>query len=188
MSEEKRMQQIAGVYEEANPYIGQGKWKELSGPVLKGYQKQILDLIKIAYNKIGGHANFKSANDINTNDAKVWVGIDLDSDPDIDAVSVTKQTQFGKKSVGMGHDGTRRTKRKVIDKKITDLKTMGNYVEVSGALFPILKKAGVPIVTDEDTVRSVLKGKGITWNGDGTYSRKIGGKQFTKTMMGKPKV
>jgi len=183
------MQQIAGVYEDANPHIGQGKWKELSGPVLKTYQSQILDLIKTAYNKIGGHANFRSAADINTSDAKMWVGIDFDDDPDIDAVSVDKKTKFGAKSVGMGHDGTSPVKRKVISKKILDLKTMGHYVEVSGALFPILKKAGVPIINDEDTVRSVLRDKGvITWNGDGTYSRKIGGKQFTKTMMGKPKV
>ena len=47
---------------------------------------------------------------------------------------------------------------------------------------------GVPVVDDEDTVRSVLKGKEIEWNGDGTYDREIGGQKHTKVMMGKPNI
>jgi len=33
-----------------------------------------------------------------------------------------------------------------------------------------------------------MKGKNITMNDDGTYSREIGGKRYTKTLMGNPKV
>ena len=45
---------------------------------------------------------------------------------------------------------------------------------------------GVPIVTDEGTIRRALKGKDIKMFDDGTYSRKIGGSEYRKTMMGNP--
>ena len=56
-------------------------------------------------------------------------------------------------------------------------------------MLDILKSKGVAIVDDEATVRKVLQGKDITWNGDGSYSRNIPGLGVkTKVMMGKPKV
>ena len=45
---------------------------------------------------------------------------------------------------------------------------------------------GVPIVTDEETIRTALKGKDIEINDDGTYQRPFGGEIHTKTMMGNP--
>ena len=44
------------------------------------------------------------------------------------------------------------------------------------------------MVTDEETIRKVLKGKDIQMNDDGTYQRHLGGELHTKTMMGTPAV
>ena len=68
------------------------------------------------------------------------------------------------------------------------LKQSGYFVEVSGVLKDILKAKGAPIVTDEEVIRKVLKGKEIELNDNGSYQREIGGKVFTKMLMGNPKV
>jgi len=66
------------------------------------------------------------------------------------------------------------------------LKRPGHYIEVSGKLKDILSSKGVPLVTDEETIRTALKGKKIEMNDDGTYQRYLGGEKHTKTMMGNP--
>ena len=68
------------------------------------------------------------------------------------------------------------------------LKQPGHFIEVSGKLKDILISKGVPVITDEETIRKALKGKEITMNDDGTYSRSIGGEMHTKTLMGNPAV
>lgn len=88
----------------------------------------------------------------------------------------------------MGHDGTKPAKSAAVNISALLLKQPGYFVEVSGILKDILQAKGAPIVTDEDTIRKVLKGKEIEMNDDGSYQREIGGKVFTKMLMGKPKV
>jgi len=66
------------------------------------------------------------------------------------------------------------------------LKEPGHYIEVSGRLKDILMSKGVPVVTDKETIKRVMKGKEIEMNNDGTYSRSIGGEMHTKTLMGNP--
>ena len=83
-------------------------------------------------------------------------------------------------------------------KKSAELKKPGNYVEVSkGAFDSFVGKCNVPIIDDEETVRQVLGQKRsdqTTWHGkhpkgkspgNGWYTRKIGGKEVAKTMIGK---
>jgi hypothetical protein len=188
MKEGTRMLELAGlILEKNNPDLKHGKWKEVSGAVLKKYQDEVLKLIQIAYKEIGGHPNYKSASDISLAKSQAWELIDLDDDPDVDAVNVSKKRTGGKKLVGLGHNGTKPAKRAVIGHKIDLLKKSGYYVEVSGRMFEILKSAGIHIVKDEETVRAILKGKDIEWHGDGKYSRKLGAKSHIKIMMGNPK-
>jgi hypothetical protein len=166
--------------------LKKNKWQPIPSSELKAFQKQIFDLIKTAYKPIGGHGGFKTPSDVDAE--KFFTVIDIDSDPEPEAVVVTKKRGGGSKHIGLGHDGTSDAKRAVIQKKVKDLKTSGHYVEVSGKMLDILKSKGVPVVTDEDTVRKVLKGKDIEWHGDGSYSRHIGGLgTVRKVMMGKPK-
>lgn len=101
---------------------------------------------------------------------------------------VAKKKPAGLKVSAIGHDGTKDAKISVIKKVIDTLKQPGKYIEVSGKLVDVMNNAGIKPVDDEKTVRAVLKGKDITWLGDGKYSRNIGGLTVTKQMFGRPKV
>ena len=165
--------------------IPKNEWKPISKGELKDIEKQILDLINNAYSSIGGHPNYKSVSDLAGSDYEV---IDLDDDPQIDAVTVTKQRSGGIKHVGLGHDGSSPGKRAAIGHTIDQLGKSGNYIEASGAVENILRKANVTQVTDEETIRKALKGKEIKVYDDGSYDRILGGKKYRKTMFGIPRV
>ena len=165
--------------------IPKNKWVPLSGNDIKDLEVDILDLIQNAYGPIGGHPNYKSVSDLAGSDYEI---IDLDDDSGLDAVTVTKQRAGGTKHVGIGHDGTSPGKRRAIGRTIDKLDEPGNYIEASGAIENILRKAGVVQVTDEETIRKALKGKEIKVYDDGSYDRILGGKKYRKTMFGIPRV
>jgi hypothetical protein len=161
-------------------------------------KQTLFDLIQTAYAPIGGHLKFKSPDDIKDPDLKYWKMADIDADPEIDVVYFGKKTPFGIKHTGIGHDGEKPNIKNLLIKKSAELKRSGNYVEVSkGAFDSFVKKGGVPIIDDEETVRKVLgdkRSKETTWHGEhpkgtypgnGWYTRKIGGKQVIKTLIGK---
>jgi hypothetical protein len=162
-------------------------WKPLSQSELEKAKKEIYDLISNAYKPIGGHPNLKSVQDIGPEVGDLFTVIDLDNDPEPDAVTVTKNRAGGTKHVAMGHDGSGPAKSAAVNHTANSLKTSGHYIEVSGKILDILKAKGVGIVDDEETVRKALKGKEIIWHGDGSYDRVIGGEKHRKVMMGKPK-
>ena len=157
-------------------------WFPLSKGEIKDVEEEILDLIQNAYAPIGGHPNYKSVSDLAGSDYEI---IDLDDDPELDAVSVTKKRAGGTKHVGIGHDGTSPGKRGAISRTIDKLDEPSNYIEASGAIENILRKANVIQVTDEETIRKALKGKEIEMYDDGSYDRVLGGKKYIKTMWGK---
>ena len=165
------------------------KWVYLTDEEKEEFAKELFDLIDNAYAPIGGHPNYTSPADVMgaESDADYMV-IDLDDDPEFDAVKVSKKKSAGNKSVGLGHDGSKPAKSAAINITALLLKQPGYFVEVSGVLKDILKAKGAPIVTDEEVIRKVLKGKEIELNDDGSYQREIGGKVFTKMLMGNPKV
>ena len=165
--------------------IPKNVWFPLQPDELKDVEDDILDLIQNAYGPIGGHPNYKTVGDLAGSDYTI---VDLDNDPDIDAVTVTKQRAGGTKHVGMGHDGTSPSKRASISQTIRDLDKQGVYIEASGKMADILTKANVTQVTDEDTIRKALKGKSIEMYDDGSYDRVLGGKKYRKLMFGKPTV
>ena len=132
-------------------------WFPLSKGEIKDVEEEILDLIQNAYAPIGGHPNYKSVSDLAGSDYEI---IDLDDDPELDAVSVTKKRAGGTKHVGIGHDGTSQGKRGAIGRTIDKLDEPSNYIEASGAIENILRKANVTQVTDEETIRKALKGIG----------------------------
>jgi len=161
------------------------KWLPLSSDELSKVEKELYDLIDNAYRPIGGHPNVTSPASI-PSAADLYTVIDLDDDPEDDAVIMSKNRAGGKKLVGMGHDGSKPARSAAVNFTADSLKQSGYYIEVSGKIFDILKAKGVPIVDDEETVRSALKGKEIKWHGDGSYDRVIGSKKIRKIMMGKP--
>jgi hypothetical protein len=160
-------------------------WFPLYPEEVKDIEDDILDLIQTAYGSIGGHPNYKSVGDLAGSDYEV---IDLDDDPEIDAVTVTKKRSGGTKYVGLGHDGSSQGKRGSIGRTIDKLENPGTYIEASGKMADILSKANVTQVTDKDTIRKALKGKEIKVYDDGSYDRVLGGKKYRKLMFGKPTV
>ena len=165
--------------------IPKNSWKPISSSELKDVEDDILDLIQNAYGPIGGHPNYKSVGDLAGSDYEV---IDLDDDPEIDAVTVTKKRAGGTKHVGIGHDGTSLGKRGAIGRWVDKLDEPSNYIEASGKMADILSKANIIQVTDKDTIRKALKGKEIEMYDDGSYDRVLGGKKYRKLMFGKPTV
>ena len=161
-------------------------WRPLTPKELVLAKEILFNLISHAYEPIGGHPNLKSPEDINKA-GDMFAVIDVDDDPDIDAVTVTKRRAGGTKHVAMGHDGGNKAKSAAVNHTASSLKKSGHYIEVSGKILDILKAKGVDIVDDEETVKKALKGKEIVWHGDGSYDRVIGGEKHRKVMMGKPK-
>ena len=169
--------------------IPKNKWVTIPSSELENYDDEIFKLISTAYAPIGGHPNYKSSNDVSGSESDAeYEAIDLDDDPEIDALTVSKSKPSGKKFVATGHDNTKASRSKVVNHKADKLKSSGYFIEVSGKLIDILVAKGVEPVNDEEVVRKVLKGKDIEWLGDGKYRREIGGKLFTKTLMGKPEI
>lgn len=167
--------------------IPKNTWTVIPSSELKDYDEEIFKLISTAYAPIGGHPNYKSPDNVvgSESDAE-YEAIDLDDDPEIDAISVVKNKLAGKKFVATGHDNTKASRSKVVNHKADKLKSSGYFIEVSGKLIDILTAKGVEPIDDEELVRKVLKGKDIEWLGDGKYKRDIAGKLYTKTLMGKP--
>ena len=168
--------------------LSKGQWQPIPSSELKDYEEEIFNLISKAYSPIEGHPNYKAPADVTgkEGDAEYEV-IDLDSDPDIDAVTVSKDKPAGKKFTATGHDGSSQAKSKVVNHKAALLKKPGHYVEVSGKIKDIFLAKGVEPITDEETVRKILQGKDIEWLGNGEYKRAIGGQTHTKMLLGKPK-
>lgn len=161
----------------------------------------LYDLIDTAYKPLGGHVKFRSVKDVLNQETDVWSAADIDADPELDVVAFGKKTPFGIKHTGMGHDGDKSNIKDLLIKTTKQLKTRGNYIEVSGPAFnAFVVKGGVPTVDDEHIVRKVLgsKGKDIVWfgthpekpnlPGEGWYGRKIGGGYHIKIMAGIPKI
>ena len=162
-------------------------WITLDKEEQDDFADEIFDLINNAYKEIGGHPNYKSPEDVvGFEGDSIYQVIDLDDDDDLDAVVVDKKRAGGLKSVAMGHDGSSPAKSAAVNIHAIMLKKPGYYIEVSGGLKHILISKGVPVVTDEETIRRVLKGKEIEMNDDGTYQRSLGGTIHTKTLMGNP--
>ena len=162
-------------------------WEYLTDGEKSKFSDEIFDLINKAYEPIGGNPNYKSPSDVDGSqkDANYLV-IDFDDDPEFDVVIVDKSKLSGKKAAALGHDGSPAARSMAVNFTALMLKNKGHYIEVSGKLKDIMVAKGVPIVTDEETIKTALKGKNIEMNDDGTYQRYLGGEKHTKTMMGNP--
>ena len=84
------------------------KWVYLTDEEKEEFAIELFNLIDLAYQPIGGHPNYTSPSDVMgaERDADYMV-IDLDDDPEFDALKVTKKKPLGNKSVAMGHDGSK---------------------------------------------------------------------------------
>jgi hypothetical protein len=167
--------------------LPKNKWVDLPSDQKSEYAEDIFDLINTAYTPIGGNLNYKSAADVLGAEADAdYEVINIDDDPDPEALISYKEKQSGKKLTAMGHDGSKEAKSLSLNHIVDLLKKPGYYLEVSGKLQDILLSKGAPVVKDQELIQKVLKGKKLEFNEDGTYQRFIGGEKHTKTLLGKP--
>ena len=152
---------------------------------------EVFDLIDQAYRNIGGHINLPNKQSIPA-DYDGWEVIDVDDDPDPDALKFSK----GNKMAGGGHDGSEKAKTAYLAKTAEMLQQNGFYGELSKALAHIMiTKFHVPFVPNKEDVEKVLKKK-VNWIGkhpegkypgyDGWYERSIGGHREMKILLGQP--
>ena len=169
-------------------FLPKNKWITIPKSELLSYKDEIFNLISTAYSPIGGHPNFSKPEDVMGKGGDEYEAIDLDDDPEIDAVSVSKERSNNHKLVALGHDNSKEAKSSVVNHKASQLKHSGYFIEVSGKMKDILQGKGVEVIDDEALVNKILKGKDIEWLGNGEYKRKIGDQYHIKTLMGKPKL
>ena len=183
------------------------QWTDISSSDIKGAQDpinvdlsdELYDLIHIAYEPIGGNFDFNNSGDL-PGDLDVWSAIDIDADPEPDALRAGWRGTAGIKLTVGGHDGTRPSKDAYIGKTAELLLKPGHYAEMSKKIADIMiKYYDIPAVTDPEKVQQVLgSNKQIRWLGphpegkhpgiDGWYTRDIGpNKDILKIMLGNPK-
>lgn len=168
--------------------LPQKKWVEVEWREIADQMKEVVwDVYSLSYADIGRHVP-----DISTfgQKYKLLFLVDVDEDIHPDAFIAMKDTSFGRKLALLGTDGTKLAKRAVIKKMVELSKTSGYYIEASHKIADILHSSGAPVVMDEDKVRTLLKGKDLTWLGGGKYTRTLGTSSInaTKSMFGKPRV
>ena len=157
---------------------------------------EIYDMIDKSYAKIGGNVDIRSPADM-PSDYNKWVAVDVDSDPEPDAVRAGKTKPAGTKMTLGASDGSATAKDAYVKKTAELLKTPGNYGELSDAIAHVMiKYHNAPFVDNEEDVKKVL-GKEIEWVGPhpegkyphhpGWYRRKLGGKIHMKILLGNPK-
>ena len=188
--------------------IDKGEWREFSpseiessrDPVNVDIAEELFALIDNAYKSIGGNFDFKSPADLPGN-SDYWTAIDLDDDPEPDAVVIGKSRAPGLKYTAAGQDGERPSINSMLAKSADMLKTQGTYGEFSkGLAHRMIATYNAPHVSDPEVVQAVLgPSKPIQWLGahpegkypgvDGWYTRTIKNKPGElKIMLGNPNV
>ena len=106
-----------------------------------------------------------------------------------------KSTQYGIKWSGVGHDGSKKSKKLYLSHKTAALKSPGNYNELSEKLADMILTSGIPYVNNQKDVEKIL-GKKVEWKGkssegkkgNGWYIRSVGGiSPKEKILVGTPK-
>lgn len=155
---------------------------------LEDIKKNLFVLIDGAYAGIGGHAKIKNLNDILNPKMTYWEAIDIDDDPEADAVLFGKKMK-GIKISGIGHDKSKSGRRDLMQRQIKLLKKAGYWVEASGRPAEILESAGLK-PANRATVEKVF-GE-VEWVDDTLwYVRKRSAAQLAgaqKKLYGKPKI
>ena len=179
-----------------------GEWVDMSEPEVKDLvkkdpvtKKNIYDLITGAYVKALGEPNksIQSPNDVASEKYPYWEAINIDDDPDADAVLFGKQKN-GVKISGIGHDGEQWSKSLLIHRLIKVLNTNGYWIEASEPVSDVLKRGNAPIVSDRDKIKKLFPDS-TEWEffDDGSYTRNLpGDSMHSKTskeyVFGNPKI
>lgn len=151
----------------------------------------LVDLVSHAYSTTPQGSFVNSIKDVIPSD---WNVIDWDKDPDVDSCVFYRKNRGGEswqgyKLQGLGHDGTRTSKDKAINKIQELLSKPGVWIESSDAMRHVLKKLNVPAVTDEKFLQQLFKDPNLKMIDNDTYVRVLAdGTKVTETVFGSPKI
>lgn len=154
------------------------------------YRNQIHDLIRNSYQFIGGYKGIQSgsqdeSNAIHDDISKSMIKA-ITRNGEVTAVNLYS-SKFGRKSIASATDGTSQGKEDFLKNKLEDHTQERAWGEVSGAVEHISKKLGIPNVPATQASELLGKEVDIDPNSEYHYSRKIGDKVYTKTIVGPPK-
>lgn len=149
----------------------------------------LVDLVQTAYSntKLGSYVN--SLRDVIPSD---WNVIDWDNEPDIDACVFYRKNRPGENWVGykiqgVGHDGSKMSKDKAINKVQELLDKKGVWIESSDAMQHVLRKLNVNPITDENFLQSLFNDPKLKMIDHDTYVRRLGsGLEVQETVFGNP--
>lgn len=181
--------------------VGKNKWFDIpvgdikTDPENVDITDELFALIQKSYAPIGGHVDFQKPEDLPSNHTH-WTAIDVDADPEPDALRVGKKKSGGLKMTAGASDGSPEGKKAYVEKSAELLNIPGNYGELSGAIAHIMiTRYNVSFVNNPEDVQKLL-GKEIEWVGEhpsgkypnhpGWYIRTLGKEKHMKIMMGKP--
>jgi hypothetical protein len=152
---------------------------------------ELVDLVDQAYSNTPQGSFVNSIKDVIPSD---WNVIDWDQDPDVDScvfyrTNRTGENWNGYKIQGLGHDGTRTSKDKAINKIQELLSRPGVWIESSDAMRHVLKKLNVPSITDEKFLQKLFNDPDLKMIDNDTYIRVLpNGQKVTETVFGNPKL
>jgi len=180
--------------------IGKDKndWADISNEPAKGLVKKdieakqnIFDLIDGAYRTELNepHVGIQSPNDILSFKYDYWEAIDIDENPDAEAVLFGKK-QHGIKLSGLGHNGEKLSKKTLLNKQLELLKKPGYWVESSGKAAQVKIISGAPIFKDKEKIQKLFPESKFQWNEDYSYIRTLEGNKVTdkEYIFGNPKI
>lgn len=167
------------------------KWEIISSnPTKKIAGQNLIELVDTAY-KITPLGSFvKTISDVVKSD---WLVIDYNDVDKIDACIFYRESRpnenwIGKKIQGIGHDGTKESKKIIISKMIDKLKEPGFWIEASDRMEEVLEKSECPKVTDLETLQKLFPNSEINLLKGGKYERSLeSGEVVKESVFGKPK-
>ena len=152
----------------------------ITDPANPELRDEIIDMINksYAYTKAGRNYDYSQADDlINNYDLSSLLAWDIDGDPEPDVLRGLKAKGGKQKLTLSGNDGSPQAVSYGTADTQSRLRDGNHFAEMSGRSAGSMMRAGVPAITDEATVRSLLPGKEITWYGKHPQPDSIGAKK-----------
>lgn len=157
-------------------------------PLREKHRQEFHDMLRKSYETIGGYSGLasgsKEESDSIHNDITHSLIKATRRDDKITSLRLYKKSH-GRKGIAIGTNGTPQGIRDFRKGATEDHTQKRSWSEVSGAPEAISRRMGVPVVDSSHAKR--LTGKDVTVIDNERYSRKIGGHDKVKVIMGHPK-
>lgn len=131
----------------------------------------------------------KSMDDVSNSE---WMVMDYDKDPDVDIAIFYRKPRAsekwtGFKIQGIGHDGSKEAKERLMKKVVGLVNGKNFWIEASDAMARSLEKLGASKETSKENIKALFPSI-AEFKNDGSYVRKINGKDSHETVYGKIKL